>query len=234
MPRAKVATKLAQLLDCRVEWLMEGVGEIGRFSVYARPEIEELERISKLPDAAQDCEFKRLRKKAREKFPVRLRWLREQSGLGMNEFARRVGYAPSYISRLENGSRKNPSMKFLEELTAHFGVNRMWLLYGEKPLQYRASKDSSASFIHVVKSLDIDFLDKLETIDRKEQRAAGMELIKVLDALSKVLDAKSMASLIESLDAEKLDSVGIDFVIEGLKDSLVKKVAKGENGKNSS
>jgi transcriptional regulator with XRE-family HTH domain len=39
-----------------------------------------------------------------------------------NKFAERIGYNPSYLFRLRNGSRR-PSMTFIERVTTTLGLN---------------------------------------------------------------------------------------------------------------
>jgi transcriptional regulator with XRE-family HTH domain len=63
-----------------------------------------------------------------EKLPERIRWLREQHGLTLRQFARRLGYDPGHVSRIEAGTR--PSRKFLEAIIDKLNVHRTWLEFG--------------------------------------------------------------------------------------------------------
>lgn len=62
--------------------------------------------------------------------PLRLRHLREEVGLSLNELSTILGLARSYLSRLESGERLNPSLEVLEKLCAFYGLNRDWLIEG--------------------------------------------------------------------------------------------------------
>ena len=51
-----------------------------------------------------------------------LKTLREQKGLTQDELAKRAKLAKPYISQLENGVRKNPSLPALQRLAKALGV----------------------------------------------------------------------------------------------------------------
>lgn len=48
----------------------------------------------------------------------RVQQLRKQQGMSLTELAERAGVAKSYISSLERGIQKNPSIQFIEKLAA--------------------------------------------------------------------------------------------------------------------
>jgi transcriptional regulator with XRE-family HTH domain len=56
-----------------------------------------------------------------EKFPKKLRLLREQHGLSHEQLARQLGIAKSYISHLENGKRK-PGTEISIKIATYFGI----------------------------------------------------------------------------------------------------------------
>lgn len=60
----------------------------------------------------------------------RLRKIREDSKLGMREFAERLGMSHSAISLLENGKR-NPSSQFIKSVCREFGISEEWLKTGK-------------------------------------------------------------------------------------------------------
>jgi transcriptional regulator with XRE-family HTH domain len=62
--------------------------------------------------------------------------LRKKLGLNLREFAKRCGCTASYVSRLEVGSRKNPSPEFVDSVMTAFGVSRNWLEYGHAPIMF--------------------------------------------------------------------------------------------------
>jgi len=51
-----------------------------------------------------------------------LRTLREQRGLTQNQVASRAGVTKPYLSQLESGARKNPSLPVLKRLAKALGV----------------------------------------------------------------------------------------------------------------
>jgi transcriptional regulator with XRE-family HTH domain len=51
-----------------------------------------------------------------------LRTLREQKGLTQDQVAKRAGVTKPYLSQLESGARKNPSLPVLKRLAKALGV----------------------------------------------------------------------------------------------------------------
>jgi transcriptional regulator with XRE-family HTH domain len=51
-----------------------------------------------------------------------LRTLREQKGLTQEHVAKRAGVTKPYLSQLESGKRKNPSLPVLKRLAKALGV----------------------------------------------------------------------------------------------------------------
>lgn len=49
--------------------------------------------------------------------------IRNSKGIGLNEAAKKSGISGSYLSDIENGKKKNPSMSVLETLAGVLGVN---------------------------------------------------------------------------------------------------------------
>ena len=233
-PRVAVAGRLAKFLNCGLEWLLEGKLDPGRFSIFARHDVKDYERISKLPERKQGGEFKKLLDADRAKFPYRLRELREINGLGLNDFARRVGYSPSYVSRLERGDRAKPSMKFLDKLTDRFGVNRMWLLYGEKPIIYVPPNNND----HIPReNIDFGVIKKLLNVEEGEQLAQDADwhdFEKKMASDLETVGPKAIAALIESLQktVKSNDNDGIQATVakftDFLKNLLVEKIAKSK------
>jgi transcriptional regulator with XRE-family HTH domain len=74
----------------------------------------------------------------------RLKLIRETIGISQSEFARTLGFAPSFISGIER-DKKDVSRELLQKLLQIYHVNINWLLSGEgkmflgdpeKPPQY--------------------------------------------------------------------------------------------------
>ncbi len=76
------------------------------------------------------------------KFSERLHWLRSQTDLTQEEFARKCGVSKGYISRLEGEKRANPSDDFLRRCSDAFQVSLDWLErgHGDLPIVRQATK----------------------------------------------------------------------------------------------
>jgi transcriptional regulator with XRE-family HTH domain len=170
--------------------------------------------------------FKKGQERAKKSFPYRLKRLREEKGVGVNEFARIVGFAPSYISRLESGSRSNPSMKFLDKLTECFGVNRLWLLYGQKPIMRLLGNLSIAG-------LDAATAKKLEELGRAEGKDSHDELLKVLRSVSSVLTPNQTVAIIQLLREKNPHGEFAEIATDLLKNLLVEKISAKSKNKSS-
>jgi transcriptional regulator with XRE-family HTH domain len=64
-----------------------------------------------------------MKNRARLEFGKRLRELRIRAGLTQNELASIVGVAPSYLSKVETGSKDPPSRKVLPRLADALGID---------------------------------------------------------------------------------------------------------------
>ncbi|NUW06284.1 helix-turn-helix transcriptional regulator [Streptomyces sp. CAI-21] len=54
---------------------------------------------------------------------TRIRRLREEAGIGLNAFARRVGISPSWLSRIETHQAGTPSPEVLSRIATALGVD---------------------------------------------------------------------------------------------------------------
>ncbi|PLT32598.1 helix-turn-helix domain-containing protein [Bacillus sp. V5-8f] len=61
----------------------------------------------------------------------RVKRLREEKRMSMTELADRAGVAKSYLSSLERNLQTNPSIQFLEKISAVLGVPIDYLLHDE-------------------------------------------------------------------------------------------------------
>src|SRR5438309_1316998 len=89
-------------------------------------------------------------------FAQRLRSVRERYGKTLEAFASSIGYNKGYISLLEGGKAKNPSLEFIEAVCAKYLVSRPWLEKGEgdsidvaKLKESMLTLDYSAIFSHL-------------------------------------------------------------------------------------
>jgi XRE family transcriptional regulator of biofilm formation len=62
----------------------------------------------------------------------RVKQLRSEKGLSINELAERAGVAKSYLSSIERDIQSNPSIHFLEKISVVLGVPIETLFPGKK------------------------------------------------------------------------------------------------------
>ncbi|MBS4209688.1 helix-turn-helix domain-containing protein [Bacillus sp. FJAT-50079] len=61
----------------------------------------------------------------------RIREYRKQRGMSLSELAEKAGVAKSYLSSIERRIQSNPSIQFLEKISAVLGIPVNSLLHGE-------------------------------------------------------------------------------------------------------
>jgi transcriptional regulator with XRE-family HTH domain len=64
---------------------------------------------------------------------MRLASLRMEYGLTQNEFAKKLGFDPSYISKIESGYQE-PSFRFLKKAAKEFSVSPSYLVASDAEL----------------------------------------------------------------------------------------------------
>ena len=74
----------------------------------------------------------------------RLAWARNQQGLILSQVSERSGLAIGYISQLEKGSKKNPTIQALEKLARALGVSVAFIMGEVQPPPYN---DTSAMLV---------------------------------------------------------------------------------------
>lgn len=60
----------------------------------------------------------------------RIKLVRSSLGLSTTAAAKKIGYAQSHLSQVENG-KSHPSARMLEAITSKLGISEHWLLTGE-------------------------------------------------------------------------------------------------------
>lgn len=63
---------------------------------------------------------------------MKLRQLRENKNIGLNEFARLIGIAPSYLSALEQGKKNNPSKGIMDQIATALDSTVSEVFYSEE------------------------------------------------------------------------------------------------------
>ncbi|BFH18033.1 helix-turn-helix domain-containing protein [Paenibacillus melissococcoides] len=98
----------------------------------------------------------------------RLRFLREQAGLSMNELEDSIGASRGSVNKWEKGSI--PGGKYLITLSDYFNVSTDWILKGEKEIfaQNEVSKRLNSELPELSYS-DIELLAKFHQLTEKEQ-----------------------------------------------------------------
>lgn len=68
-------------------------------------------------------------------FTRRLRVAVELRAVGVNELGRMAGLSPGYGTRLLKGDRGMPNAETCRRLAERLGINLMWLMYGDGPME---------------------------------------------------------------------------------------------------
>lgn len=85
----------------------------------------------------------------------RIKFYREKRNISKSELARQINVSPSYITMLENGDKKNPSMEILLKIAKAFNISYSELI-----------KDTNIEFEDLLISLDNN-RDGIEAKQRK-------------------------------------------------------------------
>ena len=127
-------------------------------------------------------------------FGARLKWLRSHLGLSLQEFGDRCGVGRSYVSKLESGASRNPSLELTNKVCQEFGVRSEWLLSGTSD----PFVEAEVSVRHVQTSAGIVTVKEISF-------SQGIELfIKILDQTEFYMDAKK--------NTKETELSGLDFV----------------------
>ncbi|NLI55713.1 helix-turn-helix domain-containing protein [bacterium] len=98
----------------------------------------------------------------------RIKKFRESLGLSQSEFARRLGYSPTFVYQLENGY-SNAGLKVLKKISETFNV----------PITELISKEDE----YIITEDDVSLLNKLIRTLNKEEKE---KLLKVIYTLKKI------------------------------------------------
>jgi transcriptional regulator with XRE-family HTH domain len=169
VPRKLVAAGIAQYLDVDTDWLRTGTGDEFYFSAIARPMSlpdNSLDRLEAMSLQEKHEHVSRIIDEKRLGVGLRVHVLRNKLGLSLGKFADECGFTSSYLSRLEGGSRSNPSFKFLESVSSSFGVSQKWLELGEPPIMIEIEGRDLQRTINL-RELEIEEMEKFQRFRRK-------------------------------------------------------------------
>jgi transcriptional regulator with XRE-family HTH domain len=152
-------------------------------------------------------------------FGLRIHLLRTALGFGVKEFSKRCGVTVSYISRIEGGSRSNPSHKVVDSIVKAFPVMHVWLVYGRGPI-LEPKQHRRLGF----DPKEVGILEKLERKERENLLTnQGKSIRELVDTLR--LSNKDLVDLIEaSKSADAGSSMG-DGVARMLTEALVQRLS---------
>jgi len=120
-------------------------------------------------------------------FGVRLRELRNQKGVTLQEQARFLGVSPAYISALEHGQRGRPSPAFVDQICVWFGliwddaeqVKYLAQMSHPKPVVKTAGLTAEATFLANFLAQNIDRLtaEDCAALTQSLQQCLGSEIL---------------------------------------------------------
>ena len=103
----------------------------------------------------------------------RLKLLRKELHITLDQFGERVGVTKSAISNIENGNR-SLTEQMIKSICREFDVNEEWLRNGEGSMFVERTRDEEiAKFIGTIQSVDDDsfmkkFISMLAKLDESE------------------------------------------------------------------
>ena len=121
----------------------------------------------------------------------RLRELRQQKGLTMDELGQEIDLTKGFISRIEKGDSFSPQT--LNALAEYYGVTKGYILDGDKKQGSKANVSfanlSEIELLNLINTKDSDIIDELklrvnqmigEIRDLKDKYIESLEFIKTL------------------------------------------------------
>jgi transcriptional regulator with XRE-family HTH domain len=168
VPRGELFTRLAAFFEVPSDYLLTGKEELRVPKAPSAPQYHKIAtQIGK--DCTQEHITGHIKEEAEKTFPQRLRWLRESLGLSIQQFGKKCGYSPGYISRLEGAKRVNPSWKFVDSLVGTFSVNRDWIEFGLREPFVTGKPNVAQSTV-----------DRLRSVNEKYRRDQALYLFKTV------------------------------------------------------
>lgn len=86
---------------------------------------------------------------------ARIKALRKAEGLTLEKFGERIGISNSALSAIETG-KNNPSDQTIRSICREFGVNELWLRYGEEGGEMYQQKSREEELGALLKSVLAD------------------------------------------------------------------------------
>lgn len=92
----------------------------------------------------------------------RIKAIRNESGLSMEKFGKRIGIAKSSLSSLERGIN-NPSPRTIKIICSEFGINSDWLTNGEGEMH------SIVQTTNISNDLDREFFEMYLSLPQQQK-----------------------------------------------------------------
>lgn len=115
--------------------------------------------------------MKKEKRAINENFGIMIKYLREKQGLSLQEVQDLTGISPSYINRLEKGSRACPTFPIIKKLADAFRVDMVELL---EIAGMETGNTKIRTLEELIVSSDYEFLGEKAT---KEQKQALLEIV---------------------------------------------------------
>lgn len=115
----------------------------------------------------------------------RIKTIRKDNKLSMEEFGKRIGITKASVSRIESGEN-NPSEQTLKLICIEFNVNYNWLLNGIEPM-YEQTDNSSMARIDAIMTGENEFAKSTFKEFAKLDKSEWELLEKIIKKLSEEL-----------------------------------------------
>ena len=157
-------------------------------------------------------------------FNKRLKYYREKSNISKSELARIIGVSPSYITKLENGEKSNPSLSIKIKIANSLGCSISDLTGEEKTIRAYVLQlflENGFTMERISQNLEIP-LSELENIANGDEHnnEYGLKLIKGIPKLVVTPVDLSVEEENHIYDLRKLNDIGKNKVINYTKDLI--------------
>lgn len=108
----------------------------------------------------------------------RIKAIRKHFNLTQTQFGERIGVKGNTVTTYESGDR-TPSVAVIDLICREFGVNEMWLIYGDGEMLYKPTIDEQlAAFFGATLAADDASIHKQFTIALSKTTAEELQIIR--------------------------------------------------------